>query len=111
MASEFYVVFDDPDWLPAHRDELTEAIARSATFVRRDGPVFWLLGLEDREAPGRWTFDVRIFTEWESGCLLIELSSQPDSVVADLRGWLAWLAGRTRIGVVDEDGLEMGGWL
>ncbi|MEH6419628.1 hypothetical protein [Pseudomonas sp. CGJS7] len=111
MSSEFYVVFDDPEWLPAHRAELAAAIQRLATYVRDDGPVFWLLGSEDRDADGRWAFDVRIFTEWESGSLLIELTLATPSIGADLRHWLAWLRAQTAIAVVDEDGEAVAGWL
>ena len=111
MSTEFYVVFDDPEWLPAHRAELGAAIARSTTYVRHEGPVFWLLGLEDRDIEGRWAFDVRIFTEWESGSILIELTLGTDSIRADLKRWFAWLNEQTAIAVVDEDGEEVAGWL
>lgn len=111
MSAEIYVVFDDPRWLPEHRAELGASLCRLPTYVRHDGPVFWLQGAEDRARAGRLAYDVRIFTEWESGSLLIEITLATPSIIGVLQGWFAWLAGQTAIAVVDEDGETVEGWL
>lgn len=107
MAAEFYVSFRDTGWLPRHAEGLSAQIRMLPTFSKTDGREYWLQGFEDRAANGRWTYDVRIFLQ-DSNQILLELSSRPPSIQADLLRFLSWLRSRTEVSVTDEDGEPIG---
>lgn len=108
MAAEFYITFKDPTWCSGNMSRVEAQIYKLRTFVGRHDDEFWLLGHEARGEAGRWSFDVRLFTQ-RGERILLEISAHPKSVEEDLSSFLSWLRRETEIAVIDEDG-EPSGW-
>ncbi len=108
MAAEFYINFKDRAWYAAQRPSVERRLEKLKTFAQRQGNEFRLLGHEGAGKEGRWTYDVRLFF-LDDARILMEISTRPPSVEADLVSFLASLRRETDIAVVDEDG-ESPGW-
>jgi hypothetical protein len=107
VGAEFYVSIKDRDWQSRNLHRIEEFIRELSTFVSQTDGEFRLRGPEDADQPGRWAYDLRVFTRNEPR-ILLEISSRPQSVEDDLRLFLSWLREQVDISVDDEDG-EPGG--
>lgn len=97
MGFERSIHFTSPTWLVEHFAEVRERVRTLPTFVESGTDHLWLLGLEDRDRPGRWSFDVRLISHLNGVALLIEESGTPPSIRADLGTFIAWLESQTAI--------------
>ncbi len=99
VGVERCIHFTDATWLAEHLAEVRERVQSLATFVESGTAHLWLLGLEDRNRPGRWSFDVRFISHLEGTALLLEESASPPSIRADLDTFIAWLESQTPLEV------------
>ncbi|WP_175774511.1 hypothetical protein [Burkholderia anthina] len=102
MAAEFILSFNDTQWYSKNRDLVDERIRSLPTFVKMSNGEYWLQGLEGRGSPGRWEFDVRLFTREIE--IFIEVSSHPKTIELDLISLFSWIREKTQIAIQDEDG-------
>ncbi|CAI3922749.1 unnamed protein product [Commensalibacter communis] len=108
MSGEFYIRFESFEWYQNNQKSIASYLSSLPCFIEQNNRnEFWLLGLEDRNLPERWEFDMRLF--FKKQFILLEISGHPDSVSKDLMKFLNWLRERTSIIVQDEDG-EPFGW-
>jgi hypothetical protein len=108
VAAEFQILFADDGWLARNREDVEQELRSLPIFTSSEGNEIRLLGLEDRDAEWRWSYDVRLFLNEEEG-VLMEVSAHPPSVEEYLGSFLSWLRSRTDVRITDEDG-EVSGW-
>jgi hypothetical protein len=107
MGVEFYIRFKTPGWRSENKARIQKFIEGLQTFVYGADGSYEFQGLEGRDEPKRWGFDVRLFAE-SDGSFLMEESARPASIERDVSALLAWLREETVISVEDEDGASVG---
>jgi len=103
MSAEFYIVFDDPVWYEQNQPIVRKLIESLGTFTKNIGDEeYWLRGSEEG---GDWAFGARIFMRQRD--MLLEISSHPPSIVADIKKLSGLIAAHAKSHVVDDDGERM----
>ncbi|CAI3922135.1 unnamed protein product [Commensalibacter communis] len=62
MSGEFYIRFESFEWYQNNQKSIASYLSSLPCFIEQNNRnEFWLLGLEDRNLPERWEFDMRLF--------------------------------------------------
>jgi hypothetical protein len=97
VSAEFYITFEDAEWLNGNKQPLEEFISEMDIPTEIKGNEYWI-----RESDNPY-YDVRL-TVTDDSTILLEIVFHPEAIEESLKKLFSWIRSKTAIAIKDEDG-------
>jgi len=102
MAAEFYIEFEDNDWLKNNKKSLEAFISKMKIFVEIKENEYRLKQSNSKN------YDVRLLINNDTS-ILMEINYHPKTIEDELEKLFSWMREKVNILIKDEDG-ELSNW-
>ena len=102
MAAEFYITFEDDDWIKNNKKLLEEFISKMEIFVEIKENEYRLKQNNTKN------YDVRLIINNDNS-ILLEINYHPKIIEYELKKLFSWMREKANIFIKDEDG-ELSNW-
>jgi hypothetical protein len=102
MSAEFYITFEDKEWLNNNKQSLEKYISGMDISTEIKENEYWL---KENDNP---YYDVRLLII-NDNTILLEIAFHPKIIEESLQELFSWIRNKTKINIKDDDG-ELSNW-